>query len=37
MIAFGKDFEPNVIWDLVNFVQVVGSPTMRRQMEIYVD
>jgi mono/diheme cytochrome c family protein len=37
MIAFGSTLQPNDIWDLVNFVQVLGSPTMRREMGIFVD
>ena len=37
MIAFGTLLTPNQIWDLVNFVRVLGSPTMRKSLDIQVD
>jgi mono/diheme cytochrome c family protein len=37
MIAFGEFFRPDQLWDVVNFVKVLGNPNMRRQMGIFVD
>jgi mono/diheme cytochrome c family protein len=37
MTPFGKDFQPQDIWDLVNFVSNLSYPAMRRELGINID
>jgi mono/diheme cytochrome c family protein len=37
MTAFGKALQPNQIWDLVNFLEILPYPKMRERFEINID